>query len=98
MADIIRSMVDLGGLPGSDLIRVGIEDLTRGVESPASLLVAIGAPRLRSLGLDIPPTPTGPEHRLYLLLAREHADSAHTRYNALIRRLVSFERALACAA
>jgi hypothetical protein len=39
----------------------------------------------------------GPEHRLYALLAVTNADSAHSRYNALVRRLVSFERALACA-
>jgi hypothetical protein len=37
-----------------------------------------------------------PEHRLYLRLAADDSDSAHSRYNALIRRLVSFERALAC--
>jgi hypothetical protein len=30
---------------------------------------------------------------LYALLARDDAPSAHGRYNALIRRLVSFERA-----
>jgi hypothetical protein len=34
-----------------------------------------------------------PERRLYALLARDDADSAHGRYNALIRRLVRFERA-----
>jgi len=33
-------------LPGNDLIRSGIEDLARGVESIPALLVAIGAPRL----------------------------------------------------
>ena len=38
-----------------------------------------------------------PEHRLYDILARDEPDSAHSRYNALIRRLVSFERALECA-
>jgi hypothetical protein len=37
------------------------------------------------------------EHRLYLLLSRSEPDTAHSRYNALLRRLVSFERALACA-
>jgi hypothetical protein len=30
---------------------------------------------------------------LYALLARDDAAAAHGRYNALIRRLVSFERA-----
>ena len=37
-----------------------------------------------------------PEHRLYARLAQEDADSAHSRYNALLRRLVSFESALEC--
>jgi hypothetical protein len=83
-------------LPGADLITAGLEDLASGVESPAALLVAVGAPRLRELGIDVPSCPPEPEHRLYHLLAREDQDSAHSRYNALVRRLVSFERSLAC--
>jgi hypothetical protein len=70
-------------------------DLVRGVQSHESLLVSIGAPRLRRLGLDVPQTFSSPEHRLYELLRSEHGDAAHSRYNALIRRLVSFERAAA---
>jgi hypothetical protein len=31
------------------------------------------------------------------LLTRDNPDGAHAQYNALVRRLVSFERALACA-
>jgi hypothetical protein len=76
-------------LPGEDIVVEGIADLRRGVESVPALLVAIGAPRLRRLGLD------EPERRLYALLAKEHGDAAHGRYNALVRRLVSFERAAA---
>ena len=86
-------------LPGGDLVRQGLEDAEAGVESIAALLVAIGAPRLqRVLGglprISIP----HPEHRFYELLAREHSDSAHARYNAYLRRLVSFERAAETAA
>jgi hypothetical protein len=85
-------------LPGAELVLPGIEDLRRGVESVPALLVAIGRPRLSRFGLDLPPdTFDGPEHRLYALLAAEHGDAAHSRYNALIRRLVSFERAATCA-
>jgi hypothetical protein len=89
--------MDLTTLPGGDLVQQGIEDLTGGVESLPALLVSIGAPRLRRIGLPVPATviPT-PEHRLYLLLAETDSDSAHSRYNALIRRLVSFERAAEC--
>jgi hypothetical protein len=60
-----------------------------------SLLVSIGAPRLRRLGLAIPDTLAEPELRLYRLLSEKHGDAAHSRYNALVRRLVSFERAAA---
>jgi len=85
-------------LPGHDLIEGGLRDLEQQRETVAALIVAIGAPRLRRLGLKIPDQlPTNPEHRLYDLLARDDSDSAHSRYNALIRRLVSFERAAECA-
>jgi len=87
-------------LPGADLVEQGIADLARGVESVAALLVAIGAPRLRRLGYDVPPAPPAPpgaEHRLYELLKKQDPDAAHSRYNALIRRLVSFARAAECA-
>jgi hypothetical protein len=87
----------LDHLPGGDLIAEGLADLEAGVESIPALLVAIGAPRLRGLGLVIPATTDQPEIQLYRLLASEHADAAHGRYNALIRRLVSFERAAECA-
>ena len=84
-------------LPGADLIEAGLADLRERRETAAALLVAIGAPRLRRLGIDLPPAlPKNPEHRLYELLARDDSDSAHSRYNALIRRLVSYERAAEC--
>jgi hypothetical protein len=87
-------------LPANDLITAGIVDLRDGRETIASLLVSIGAPRLRRLGMEIPDIPSSlashPEHRLYDLLSLEGADSAHSKYNALIRKLVSFERALPC--
>lgn len=90
-------MAERGALPGADLIRQGVEDLDGGRESAEALLVSIGAPRLRSVGVDLPETISSPEHKLYLLLAREKGDAGHSAYNALIRRLVSFERAAACA-
>ncbi|MDX6385849.1 MAG: hypothetical protein QOK48_3422, partial [Blastocatellia bacterium] len=84
-------------LPGGDLIDEGLSDLRDGRETIAALLVAIGSPRLRRLGFELPDSlPEDPEHRLYDLLSQEGSDSAHSRYNALIRRLVSFERAAEC--
>jgi hypothetical protein len=90
-------MSNAAALPGEDLVRAGIEDLGRGLESVEALLVSIGAPRLASLGFAIPSPLASPELRLYELLAREDSDAAHSRYNALVRRLVSFERAAECA-
>ena len=85
------------GLPGADLIESGLNDLRAGRETVAALLVAIGAPRLRNIGLEIPDNlPPHPEHRLYDLLAKDDSDSAHSRYNAFVRRLVSYERAAEC--
>ena len=84
-------------LPGSDLVATGIADLARGVESIEALLVSIGAPRLAALGLDVDSRFDDPEKRLYQLLSRENPDAAHSRYNALVGRLVSFERAAECA-
>ena len=86
------------GFPGADLVKEGLADLARDVESVPALLVSIGAPRLRRIGLAIPKTFPSPERRLYALLEADGPDSAHARYNALIRRLVSYERAAECAA
>ncbi len=97
--------VDTTGLPGADLVEQGLRDVASGRESEAAFLVLIGEPRLRRLGLVVPEPPPAwfasaaglsPEHRLYDLLARSDADSAHSRYNALIRTLVSFEQAGEC--
>jgi hypothetical protein len=93
--------MEFSGIPGADLITAGIRDLDEGRETVASLLVTIGAPRLRRIGLELPKERLKdlsdyPEHRLYNLLAKDDSDSAHSRYNALIRKLVSFERAAEC--
>jgi hypothetical protein len=88
----------LAALPGSDLVQAGLDDLALGVESIPALLVSIGAERLRHAGLAVPePVFPSPERRLYDRLASADSDSAHSCYNALIRRLVSCERALECA-
>jgi hypothetical protein len=83
--------------PGADFVETGLADLARREESVAALLVSIGAPRLRRLGFVVPEPLPNAEHRLYLRLHAEAAHAAHSRYNALMRRLVSFERAVACA-
>ena len=88
---------DLRSLPGGDLVETGLRDLVKRAVSDESLLVSIGRPRLVQLGLDVPAGFDDPEHQLYERLSVRFGDSAHGRYNALVRRLVSFEQALACA-
>lgn len=83
-------------LPGEDLVRAGVRDLARGIHSTEALLVSIGAWRLRDLGFPVSEPIAEPELRLDELLSRERPDEAHSRYNALIRRLVSFERTTEC--
>jgi hypothetical protein len=90
--------VDFDALPGADLFQAGLKDLSRGVVSVEALLASIAAPRLRRIGIEVPGAVAEPERKLYELLAADEPDSAHSRYNALIRRLVSFERAAECAA
>ena len=85
-------------LPGADFVRMGLDDVRHGRESVEALLVLVGPPRLRRIAIDVPERGIAhPEHRLYELLSRSDSDTAHSRYNALIRRLVSFERAAECA-
>lgn len=93
----MKVLADLGSLPGARLVQSGVADLEAGHESAEALLVSIGAPRLRSAGIELPAPIAAPEHKLYRLLATEKGDAAHSAYNALVRQLVSFERAAACA-
>jgi hypothetical protein len=88
--------MEIERLPGGDMVARGRHDLEQGCESPEALLVSIAAPRLREAGLAVPRALEDAEHRLYESLARTDPDSAHSRYNALLRRLTSFESAIEC--
>ena len=85
-------------LPGGDLVAKGLEDLAASKETVEALLVSIATPRLRQRGVLVSNPLPDPERRLYQRLAQEDPDSAHSRYNALLRRLTSFESALECVA
>ncbi len=80
-------------LPGAELIVEGLRDLGSGIETAPALLCMIGAARLRHVGIDVPEGPADAELRLYALLRAQYPRDAYSRYNALIRRLISFERA-----
>jgi hypothetical protein len=91
----VRPRTDTDVLPGADLVLQGIEDLRDGRDTIAAALTQMAAPRLRAVGLDIPRVGDGQRagHRLYELLAATDEATAHSRYNALIARMVSFARA-----
>lgn len=82
-------------LPGADLVAQGVRDCEAGLTTTEGLLVQVAAGKLRSMGIPVAPSSVPlPEHQLYEHLRDQNPRTAHGRYNALIRRLVSFERAL----
>ena len=91
----VDAHADVDGLPGADLVQQGIEDLEQGRDTIAAALTQMAAPRLRTIGLEVPSTQSGRPagHQLYELLAADDVATAHSRYNALVARMVSFARA-----
>lgn len=84
------------GSPGEGLVREGLADLQSGRRTIPACLVAMAAARLRRAGalpLKVSNSPADSELLLYRLLRQAEGD-AYSRYNALIRELVSFEQAL----
>jgi len=78
------------GLPGGDLVDAGLDALAEGRVTPEALAVSLAAPRLRREGVPVGSVLDDPERRLFDLLAEREGDLAHARYNAWLRRLVSF--------
>ena len=92
----MESDFEISDLPGSELVNQGIIDLENNLESEESLLILVAAHRLRNLGFKITAaavTDESPEHRLYRLIEKRKGDGAHSYYNSLLRRMVSFARA-----
>jgi len=88
----------LQGLPGEALLREGLADFESGRCTIPACLVAMARQRLRRAGLItglVASSFPEPELQLYRLLRQQGGD-AYSRYNALIRELVSFELALDC--
>jgi hypothetical protein len=82
------------GVPGWEIVRVGLQDLENGRETIPALLTASASQRLRRLGLHVPAIAVTdiPARLFSLIQADVGPDRAHSRYNALRRRLVSFLR------
>ena len=86
----------IAGLPGESLVREGLSDFQSGRRTVPACLVAIARTRLTRAGLvsAVMPQQQGePELLLYQLLRQQGGD-AYSRYNSLLRELVSFEQAL----
>ena len=86
----------IAGLPGEALLREGLADYQSGRCTIPACLVGVAQSRLRCAGLiagEAACSVSEPEQQLYRLLRQEGGD-AYSRYNALIRELVSFEQAL----
>jgi hypothetical protein len=86
------SATDLKSLPGAEIVLPGIADLEAGHNSVNAIAVQCAATRLRGLGLNAPGVEgdTPAAHQLYLRLSDELGDAAHSRYNAILRRVASF--------
>jgi len=86
----------ISGLPGESLVRKGLADLHSGERTVPAYLVDIARSRFEAAGL-LSSTDKSlsqePELELYRLLRLEGGD-AYSRYNALLRELISFEQAL----
>ena len=85
----------LHGLPGAERILEGLRDYQENRLTMAACLVRMARRRLGKAGLMevSPPCDDGAELDLYHLLSHE-GNHVHSRYNALIRELISFEHAL----
>ena len=90
-------MFDLKNIPGSDLVLKGLQQLERKELNEEALLVLIAHQRLKALGFtfdDIPKFYRPYEHELYDMIEKKLGNGAHSEYNSLIRKIVSFSRAL----
>jgi hypothetical protein len=92
-----QSLQDLiSDLPGTALIQQVSQDYQANRHTMPSSLVRMARRRLVKAGLldsAVPQHDINAELELYQLLSHE-GNQAHSRYNALIRELISFEHAL----
>lgn len=86
------SAEDLQSLPGAEIVLPGIADLEAGHRSVNAIAVQCAATRLRGIGLNAPSVAGDipAAHQLYRQLSEELGDGAHSRYNAILRRIASF--------
>jgi hypothetical protein len=85
-----KSSFEALGLPGGDIVDIGLNDLSAGIESAESLAVSLAAPRLRREGVPVGVPLPNAEDRLYVLLSSTQGDLAHARYLAWLEQMSSF--------
>lgn len=85
----------IDGLPGAERIREGLRDYRENRHTLSACLVRMARRRLVKAGLieDSLEHDINAELDLYQLMSHE-GNQAHSRYNALVRELISFEHAL----
>src|SRR4051794_35769282 len=92
MTSVMKTAERLADLPGGKLVEQGLSDLQGGRRTIPACLVAIARNRFENAGL-LPAMkgrePFEAELQLYRLWRAEGGD-AYSRYNALLRELVSF--------
>jgi hypothetical protein len=83
-------------LPGAERVLAGLRDFHAGRHSIPACLVRMARPRLIKAGMMTAALPhdDGAELDLYQLVSSTEGPRAFSRYNALVRELVSFEHAL----
>jgi hypothetical protein len=92
---IAQNLSLIQGLPGEELILKGLADLADKSHTIESCLVRIASNRLSQAGILTAPVPSAENaeldlYQFYLPLG----NGAHSKYNAIIRQLISFEQAL----
>jgi len=79
-------------LPGAEIVLPGLADVKSGRESVNASAVQAAAPRLRRAGLDVSSASgrVPAAHILYRQLSDELGDAAHSRYSAILSRVIDF--------
>jgi hypothetical protein len=86
----------LSDLPGSEIVLPGLEDLAAGRDTPNASAVLMASARLSDAGIAVPKPKSDygiASHRLYKQLQSADAVNAHSRHNAIARRVLSFVQA-----
>ncbi len=81
--------------PGHEFIEQGLLDISQAKSTIYSALLFSAKSRLENLGIVLNGvSPIDPSMELYQSLYLQYGDAAHSKFNALNRRLISFMRSV----